>query len=262
MIPNRIPAPDLAFSTRTKRNIRNARRMSLLLVCFLLVMGVRVADAQCYTFSSGSSASLTVNLTHLPAPSNPLGWIYQYTSSTGLAGTVSLTVGQTKYTPASSPPITLILTVGDDPGINFSSFEISTGFIGTNNTVAAATVSLSWSGNLFPNGSLPVTLPPVSGASNPLMVVGVGATQTTYSSVSVTNCTTAFVQEQSFGVFRSGGWFVDWDGNGQWDATNAAHVFYFGLPGDLPVMGDWSGDGRLKPRGVPQRGLVRGLEWK
>ena len=32
----------------------------------------------------------------------------------------------------------------------------------------------------------------------------------------------------------------------EWDAEDAAHIIYFGLPGDLPVMGDWNGDGRLK----------------
>src|ERR1039458_5225849 len=158
MIRDRISVSVLAFAGRNLCSTRNAARLSFLLACFLLPVGVRVADAQCYTFSSGSSASLTVNLTRLPAPSNPVRGIYQYTSDTGLAGTVSLTVGQTKYTPASSPPISLILTVGDDPDISFSSFEISTGFVGTNNAVAAALVSLSWSGNLFPNGSLPVTI--------------------------------------------------------------------------------------------------------
>ncbi len=64
----------------------------------------------------------------------------------------------------------------------------------------------------------------------------------------------ALVQDQSFGVFRNGGWSVDWNGNDQWDATDAAHIFYLGLTGDLPVIGDWSGDGRLKP-GVYRSGV-------
>jgi len=42
----------------------------------------------------------------------------------------------------------------------------------------------------------------------------------------------------NIGVHRNGFWFVDWNGNNQWDAT-AAHVFAFGLPGDLPVVGHW-----------------------
>jgi uncharacterized repeat protein (TIGR01451 family) len=48
------------------------------------------------------------------------------------------------------------------------------------------------------------------------------------------------------GVYRNGPWFVDWNGNKQWDSTDADHVFSFGLPGDIPVTGDWNGDGRLK----------------
>jgi hypothetical protein len=56
------------------------------------------------------------------------------------------------------------------------------------------------------------------------------------------------------GVYRGGTWFVDWDRNDQWDDTDAAHVFSFGLPGDVPVMGDWNGDGRLKP-GVYRNGF-------
>ncbi len=48
------------------------------------------------------------------------------------------------------------------------------------------------------------------------------------------------------GAYRNGVWYVDWNGNNQWDSTDAAHLVFFGLPGDLPVMGDWNGDGRLK----------------
>jgi IPT/TIG domain len=56
------------------------------------------------------------------------------------------------------------------------------------------------------------------------------------------------------GVFRNGLWFVDWNGNREWDEEDAAHVFAFGLPGDYPIMGDWNGDGRLKP-GIYRNGL-------
>ena len=154
-----------------------------------------VVGAQCYTFSSGSAASLTVNITHLPPPTpTSVSWIYQYTSSSGVVGTASLTIGETTYTPASSPP-TFIVTVGDDPSSNFSSFEISVGFESTNNIVAGATASLYWSGNFFPNGSLPASLPPISGASDPIMSVDViGPTGTvvdqTYTLSSITNCST------------------------------------------------------------------------
>ena len=88
------------------------------------------------------------------------------------------------------------------------------------------------------------------------------------------------------GVFRSGIWFVDSDGNGIWDARTDAHIatgktgdtpltgtwdsadgpsvgsyangiftliingkaqnYAFGAPGDVPIVGDWNGDGRTK----------------
>jgi hypothetical protein len=49
----------------------------------------------------------------------------------------------------------------------------------------------------------------------------------------------------TIGVFRPGGlWFFD--SNHDWALTAADSVFAFGLPGDIPVSGDWNGDGRLK----------------
>ena len=48
------------------------------------------------------------------------------------------------------------------------------------------------------------------------------------------------------GVYRNGAWYVDWNGNNQWDATDAAHVVNFGLPGDQAVAGDWTGNGQTR----------------
>jgi thermitase len=46
-----------------------------------------------------------------------------------------------------------------------------------------------------------------------------------------------------FGVFRDGVWYLDYNGNGHWDAGDAIRVF--GDPGDShPVVGDWTGDGK------------------
>jgi len=36
-------------------------------------------------------------------------------------------------------------------------------------------------------------------------------------------------------------WYVDWNGNGVWDAEGAAHIKGpFGQAGDIPVAGKWS----------------------
>jgi FtsP/CotA-like multicopper oxidase with cupredoxin domain len=56
------------------------------------------------------------------------------------------------------------------------------------------------------------------------------------------------------GVFRGGQWYLDANGNKLWDAgvdTTPA----FGAPGDIPVTGDWNGDGKTKV------GVVRGNTW-
>ena len=42
-------------------------------------------------------------------------------------------------------------------------------------------------------------------------------------------------------------WYIDLNNNGQWDGTFGGDAIYsFGLPGDKPVVGDWTGDGKSK----------------
>ncbi len=55
------------------------------------------------------------------------------------------------------------------------------------------------------------------------------------------------------GVFRSGTWYLDITGNGNYDAGSRS--FVFGQPGDLPVVGDWNGTG------VISAGLFRNGLW-
>ena len=154
----------------------------------ILLSGVRVASAQCYTFSSGSAASFTVNITSLPSPTMPSPGIYQYSSDSGLAGTASLKVGQTTYTSSPSQTISLVVTVSSDSSIDFSAFDLAVGFISTDNTVVAASVSLGWSGIFFPNGSLPAALPPIPGSIDPFMVIDVNFAETDYTPDSVSGC--------------------------------------------------------------------------
>ena len=45
------------------------------------------------------------------------------------------------------------------------------------------------------------------------------------------------------GMFLHGEWFIDVNGNGQWDAADLWAKL--GHDGDLPVTGDWDGDGKL-----------------
>jgi hypothetical protein len=50
------------------------------------------------------------------------------------------------------------------------------------------------------------------------------------------------------GVLRDGFlWLLDANGNGTWDGTAGGdYAFAFGAPGDVPVVGDWTGDGISK----------------
>ena len=50
------------------------------------------------------------------------------------------------------------------------------------------------------------------------------------------------------GIFRNGGyWYLDMNNNGTWDGTPTDTTFYWGkLPGDIPITGDWNGNGFTK----------------
>lgn len=49
------------------------------------------------------------------------------------------------------------------------------------------------------------------------------------------------------GVFHQGAWYLDHNGNGQWDGAAIDIRFpLFGLPTDIPVTGDWNGNGTTK----------------
>jgi hypothetical protein len=49
------------------------------------------------------------------------------------------------------------------------------------------------------------------------------------------------------GIYRDGTWFLDLNGNGQWDGQPTDWKFRFGgVAGDIPVTGDWDGTGTAK----------------
>jgi lysophospholipase L1-like esterase len=50
----------------------------------------------------------------------------------------------------------------------------------------------------------------------------------------------------NIGVFRKGAWYLDYNGNGRWDENvdTTIPVFSFGNPNDIPITGDWNGDGK------------------
>lgn len=59
--------------------------------------------------------------------------------------------------------------------------------------------------------------------------------------------------QSKIGVLRDGAWYLDYNGNGNWDQDDT--LSFFGTDGDLPAIGDWNGDGKNKI------GVLRNGEW-
>jgi len=59
----------------------------------------------------------------------------------------------------------------------------------------------------------------------------------------------------NIGIFRGKVWYVDYNGNGYWDAGDKSAAFGVGDGRDIPVTGDWNGDGKTNI------GAVRGKTW-
>jgi hypothetical protein len=51
---------------------------------------------------------------------------------------------------------------------------------------------------------------------------------------------------EQLGVFRDGFWFLDTNGNRVFDGCGVDRCINFGMPGDLPIVGDWNGSGNKK----------------
>jgi len=65
----------------------------------------------------------------------------------------------------------------------------------------------------------------------------------------------AGIAADKIGVFRNGPWYIDYNGNREWDPDSGDVSFWFGTNGDLPIAGDWNGDG------IDEIGVFRNGPW-
>ncbi|OGW40465.1 MAG: hypothetical protein A2Y97_04355 [Nitrospirae bacterium RBG_13_39_12] len=65
----------------------------------------------------------------------------------------------------------------------------------------------------------------------------------------------SLVSVSKIGVFRNGVWYLDYNGNGLWNGCTTDKCYTFGLSTDIPVAGDWNGDG------YTEIGVKRGTNW-
>ncbi len=60
------------------------------------------------------------------------------------------------------------------------------------------------------------------------------------------NVTASFaITAIKIGIFRNGNWYLDVNGSNTWD-PGVDSAIAFGMAGDIPVVGDWNGDGKTK----------------
>jgi len=64
------------------------------------------------------------------------------------------------------------------------------------------------------------------------------------------------VRTDNIGIYRTGWWYLDSDGNNAWDGAPPDKRVSFGMAGDIPVNGDWNSNS------VDEIGVVRnGNTW-
>jgi hypothetical protein len=94
------------------------------------------------------------------------------------------------------------------------------------------------------------------GAINPQSITMDGPKKVTANFAQAAGPTTGKIHP-SFGIFRGGSWYFDSNGNGGWDGcdTDICVNSFGGFREDIPVVGDWSGNGLINI------GVYRNGQW-
>ena len=212
--------------------------------------------------AAGTSPSLTTDGTNLWAfYANSSGnLVYRRTSSGQWNSAVAVTNDGNRNT----APTTLSLSPGGQVPVVWTSGSSSTGY-----QVKAAVIPVSLGGTTPANpfSQIGIFRPPVSVGGAP----GIFTLNESGSYVFTgppSDITTQFGLAGDYpvagdwdgsgiirlGVFRcpapgagACSWYLDQNNNGVWDGTFGGDItFQFGLPGDIPVVGDWNGTGVSK----------------
>ena len=194
--------------------------------------GINCGNACTASYNTGSAVTLTA----IPAAGSTFaGW------SAGCAGSISMNADKTctaTFSPQPAQQVTLTISksgsgtgtitskpAGLDCGTTCAASYSSGALIALVVTPAAGSTFAGWSG---------------AGCGGNSMIL-----------TTSTNCTATFQSAGAsaatkIGIFRpaTGEWFLDRSGNGQWDGCEVdLCIISFGQPDDLPVAGNWSGDG-------------------
>jgi len=82
-----------------------------------------------------------------------------------------------------------------------------------------------------------ISQPTVTDSSNNYFALTPATTTPTPTPTPIAN------EQMKVGIYN-GAWKLDINGNGLWDSPSIDKAFQFGTTGDVPVIGDWNGDGK------------------
>ena len=160
---------------------------------------------------------------------------------------------------AGAAPTTGQVTVTDTLPSGLSLVSMKTGFGWTCPGTAAnnCTRSDALSGGASYPGievHVNVAADAISPQINQASVSGGGSATANASDSTTLNSVIVFSPKKT-AIFRNGLWVIDLNGNFQWDNAPPDSVIGLGQQGDIPVVGDWNGDGHDKA------GIFRNGQW-